>query len=349
MFETLGFDAVTPRGASVMLGLVIGLAFGAMAETTRFCLRRGLVGAPAERKPALALWAVALAAALLGTQGAVAAGWISFDGHRLMTPDLPVAAIVIGGLAFGAGMVLTRGCASRLTVLSGTGNLRALMVLGVFAIAAHATMKGLLAPLRTSLGTLTVPMGEAISLAALPGGGALVTGLMATAALAYAATARLSFGRVAAGVAIGLLVPLAWVGTGFVLLDEFDLIAMESLSFTLPLSDTLFWAIASSSVAAGFGTGLFGGTIGGAALSSLASRRFKWESFSSPAQTGRYALGGALMGMGGVLAGGCTLGAGLAGVPTLSVAALLALAAIVVGGVAADRALNTRAASPAFG
>jgi uncharacterized membrane protein YedE/YeeE len=124
---------------------------------------------------------------------------------------------------------------------------------------------------------------------------------------------------------------------------------MESLSFTLPLSDTLFWAIASSSVAAGFGTGLFGGTIGGAALSSLASRRFKWESFSSPAQTGRYALGGALMGMGGVLAGGCTLGAGLAGVPTLSVAALLALAAIVVGGVAADRALNTRAASPAFG
>jgi uncharacterized membrane protein YedE/YeeE len=349
MFESLGFDGLTPRGASVILGLAIGLAFGIMAEISRFCLRRGLVGASVERRPALALWGVALAVALVGTQGAVAAGWISFDGHRLLSPDLPVAAIVLGGLAFGAGMVLTRGCASRLTVLSGTGNLRAMMVLGVFAIAAHATMKGLLAPLRTSLGEMTVPMGDTISLAALPGGAPLVTAVLAAGALAYAASVRLPLGQIVAGFVIGALVPLAWVGTGFVLLDEFNPIAMESLSFTLPLSDTLFWAIASSSVAAGFGIGLFGGTVAGAALSSLAGGRFAWQSFSTPAQTGRYALGGMLMGVGGVLAGGCTLGAGLAGVPTLSVAAILALVAIAVGGVVTDRALNAKAPSPAFG
>ena len=40
------------------------------------------------------------------------------------------------------------------------------------------------------------------------------------------------------------------------------------------------------------------------------------------------------MGIGGVLAGGCTVGAGLAGVSMLSVAALLALAAIVAGALA---------------
>ena len=350
MLESLGFTELSPRGASVILGLIIGLAFGALAEATRFCLRRGLVGPQAERKPALSLWAIALATAIIGTQGAVAAGWISFDSHRLLTPDLPVAAILIGGLAFGAGMVLTRGCASRLTVLTGTGNLRALTVLLIFAIAAHATMKGLLAPLRTTVGSLTLPLGDAISLAALPGGAPVATLLLAAAALTYAAANRLPIRQIAAGIAIGALVPLAWVGTGFVLADEFDPIVMESLSFTLPLSETLFWAIASSSVAAGFGIGLFGGTITGAAISSLTARRFKWQSFASPAETGRYAFGGALMGVGGVLAGGCTLGAGLAGVPTLSLAALLALAAIALGGVITDRALTPKASlSPAFG
>ncbi|WP_050528696.1 YeeE/YedE family protein [Pseudorhodobacter aquimaris] len=348
MFESLGFENLTPRGASVILGLLIGLAFGIMAEATRFCLRRGLVGPKAERTPALALWAVALATALIGTQAAVSLEWISFEGHRLMTPDLPWAAILLGGLAFGAGMVLTRGCASRLTVLTGTGNLRALTVLVVFAIAAHATMKGLLAPLRTTLGSLTLPMGDAISLGLLPGGPLLVTGLLAAVALAYALSARLGIMQIIAGVAIGALVPLAWVGTGLVLFDEFDPIGMESLSFTLPLSETLFWAIASSSVAASFGIGLFGGSVAGAALSSLATRRFKWQSFSAPAETGRYILGGALMGVGGVLAGGCTLGAGLAGVPTLSVAALLALAAIALGARMTDRALQGRDAQPAY-
>lgn len=350
MFETLGFETLTPRSASVILGLAIGLAFGVLAEVSRFCLRRGLVGPKAERQPALGLWLTALATALIGTQAAVAMGWISFAEHRLLASDLPIAAILLGGLAFGAGMVLTRGCASRLTVLTGTGNLRALTVLAVFAITAHATMKGLLAPIRTGLGEFTLPLGDAISLANLPGGAALVTAVLAAAALAYAARARLSLRQIAAGIAIGALVPLAWVGTGFVLFDEFDAIAMESLSFTLPLSDTLFWAIASTSVAAGFGIGLFGGSVLGAALSSLASGRFKWQSFATPAETGRYLAGGALMGAGGVLAGGCTLGAGLAGVPTLSVAALLAIAAIAGGAVLTDRVLAPKGSTaPAFG
>jgi uncharacterized protein len=350
MFESLGFETLTPREASVILGLAIGLLFGVLAEATRFCLRRGLVGPKAERRPALALWAIALATAIIGTQAATATGWISFDGHRLLTPDLPYAAIILGGLAFGIGMVLTRGCASRLTVLTGTGNLRALTVLTVFAIAAHATMKGLLAPLRTGLGEITLPMGDAISLANLPGGAPLVAGLLAAAALAFALRARLAPHQLLAGIAIGALVPLAWVGTGFVLLDEFDPITMESLSFTSPLTETLFWAIASSSVAAGFGIGLFGGVIAGATLSSLTTGRFKWQSFVSPGETGRYLAGGALMGVGGVLAGGCTIGAGLAGVPTLSVAAVLALGAIALGAVLADKALALNPqTTPAFG
>lgn len=347
MFESLGFDTLTPPVAAVIFGLLLGAAFGALAEVTRFCLRRGLVGDPGERRPALGVWLMALAVAVLGTQAAVAAGWIGFAGHRFMAPDLPVLAILAGGLMFGAGMVLTRGCASRLTVLAASGNLRAAIVLVVFAIAAHATLKGVLAPLRTALGSVTLPLGEAVSLAALPGGA--LAGPLVIAGLAGAFALR-SGNRPApliGAALIGALVPIGWVGTGLVLYDEFDPIAFESLSFTAPAAETLFWTIAASAIPAGFGTGLLGGTLAGAAALALLSGRFRWQSFVSPRETLRYAAGGALMGIGGVLAGGCTLGVGLSGVPTLSLAAIIGLLAIVGGARAADRLVNASACGSA--
>lgn len=332
MFADFGFETLTPRAASVILGLVLGVMFGALAQASGFCLRRGLVGPAQERAPALGLWMLALATAILGTQGAVMAGWIGFAGNRLLAPDLPVLAVVAGGLMFGAGMVLTRGCASRLTVLAGTGNLRAVIVLIIFALVAHATLKGVLAPLRVAMGSVTLPLGGA-----LPGVAALV---LAGLALALAWRGRLAARQIAAGVVIGLLVPAAWIGTGLLLADDFDPIPMEAISFTLPGADTLFWVIASSAIAPAFGTGLVLGTLLGATLAALALGKFAWQSFSSPAQTARYGAGGVLMGLGGVLAGGCTLGAGLSGIPTLSAAAVLTLAAITAGAIATDRALN---------
>ncbi len=79
MFETLGFEVLGPREVSVLFGLLIGLAFGALAEATRFCLRRGLVGEGSDRRAALGVWLMALAVAVAGTQAAVQLGWISFD------------------------------------------------------------------------------------------------------------------------------------------------------------------------------------------------------------------------------------------------------------------------------
>lgn len=345
MFESLGFETITPQQASLYLALAIGVVFGVLAQITRFCFRRALVGD--DRRQAAGIWLTALAVAVLGTQAAVSAGWISFSEHRFLTGDVPLLAIAMGGLMFGAGMVLTRGCVSRLTVLAGSGNLRAVLVLVVFAIVAHATLKGVLAPFRVALGSVTVPLGEAVSLAALPGGAWLYAILISGAALLFALRSGNAVSGLALAVGIGALVPLAWVGTGYVLLDEFDPIAMESLSFTSPASETLFWTIASTAVPAGFGTGLLGGVIVGALAASLMSGGFAWQSFESPAQTGRYLTGAALMGVGGVLAGGCTLGAGLSGVPTLSLAALFALVMIAVGALGANALLNRPAGAGA--
>ncbi len=338
MFETLGFENYTAPQVAVGLALILGAAFGLLAERTKFCFRRGLIGD--DRKQAMGVWLTALAVAVLGTQAGVVSGLITFDDHRFMAGDLPLLAIVLGGLMFGAGMVLTRGCVSRLTVLSASGNLRGVFVLLVFAIAAHATLKGVLAPVRTTLGSVTVPLGETVSLAALPGGALVWAVLIALAALAYAVRSGNRVTTLIMAALLGALVPAGWIGTGFVLHDDFDPVALQSLSFTAPYADTLFWSIASTSIPANFGVGLIGGTMIGALVASLIFGSFQWQSFHAPAETGRYAGGAVLMGIGGVLAGGCTVGAGLAGVPTLSIAALLTIVSIAGGALLANAALK---------
>ena len=341
MFETLGFEETTPLAASVMLGLALGTLYGLLAQRSAFCLRRSLVGRWRDCLPALGAWAMALAVAIAGTRLAVATGLVSFEAHRFLAPDVPVVSAVVGGALFGTGLVLAGGCVSRLTVLTGSGNLRALLVLVVFAVTAHAAMKGVLAPLREALGAATVYGGGVPALTALPGGEAWPLGLALAAALfALRSGARLP--HMAMAGAIGLLVPLGWIGTGFLLLDDFDPLPLQSMGFTGPTADTLFWAVAATSIPAGFGTGLAAGVIAGSLAAALAAGEFRWESLESPRQTGRYLAGAAMMGMGGVLAGGCTVGAGLSGVSTASLAALLALAAMAASAKAAGAVLAER-------
>ncbi len=337
MFETFGFETLTAPQAAVWFGLGLGVLFGVFAEITRFCLRRTIAAEGSERRQAAGVWANALAAAIAGTQIAVFSGLVDFSDHRFLAGDLPILAIAVGGLLFGAGMILTRGCASRLSVLAGSGNLRAVFVLLAFAVTAHATLKGVLAPVRTTLGSVTLPLGDATTLAALPGSAMLWAALLVTGLLAIAWRSGARPVHLVLAVLLGSLVPAGWVGTGFVLYDDFDPIALESLSFTSPLSETIFWTLASTSIPASFGVGLFGGVLAGAAASSLARGQFQWQSFESPAQTGRYLSGAVMMGVGGVLAGGCTVGAGLSGMATLSVAAILALGFVILGAVLTHR------------
>lgn len=342
MFEQLGLDGWTPLAASLVLGLLIGGAFGVLGQRSRFCLRRGIAGSQSERSSALGTWLMALAVAVAGTTVIAQYELVDFSGHRFLSSSVPLVAIVLGGLLFGVGMVLTRGCASRLTVLAGTGNLRAVTTIMVFAVVAHATIKGVLAPLRVWLGSFTIDFQGPASLASLFGGAVLPATLIAAILAGFALRSQARWGTLAMGACIGLLVPLGWLGTGYILLDEFDPIALESLSFTSPASETLFWTVAGTAVAPGFGVGLVGGTLAGSLLAALVFGEFSVTGFDRDTPTGRYLAGGVLMGFGGVLAGGCTIGAGMSGVALLSVAAIVALLAMIAGALLARIVLERR-------
>lgn len=340
LLESLPFD-LPAQTLHLMLGAFLGLAFGIAAQISRFCLRRAVAGEDGVDRSALSVWLVALAVAIGGIALAGGMGFVELGDHRYLSSSVPVVAIALGGLAFGIGMVLTRGCMSRLTVLAGTGNLRAVSVIALFAIIAHATLKGVLAPVRTSLGAVQYDFGIG-SLAAIPGmAPAVALALLAIAVLlAHRSGARAS--HLAMGAVIGLVVVAGWAGTSVLLMDDFDPLPVQSMAFTLPWTDTLFYVIASTAVPAGFGVGVIGGVILGSFLSAAARGELALQSFSSPVQTLRYSAGAVLMGFGGVLAGGCTIGAGLSGGANLSIAALLALGFIVLGAVAARGVLAPR-------
>ena len=338
--EVLPFD-LPVQTVHVIFGLILGLVFGIAAQITKFCLRRAVAGEDGADSSAAAVWLMALAAAIGWFALAQNFGLVALEDHRLLASSVPVVAIVLGGLAFGVGMVLTRGCMSRLTVLSASGNLRALTGILVFAVVAHATLKGVLAPVRVALGSVQQDFGIA-SLAEIGGIAPVIALTLVLGAAVLARRSQTSSVQLALGAVIGLVAVAGWVGTSVLLMDEFDPLPVQSAAFTLPWADTLFWIIASSAIPAGFGTGLLGGVFVGAFLSAAMRKELQLQSFESPEQTLRYSLGGALMGVGGVLAGGCTIGAGLSGNATLSIASLLALGAIVSGALLARVILQPR-------
>jgi uncharacterized membrane protein YedE/YeeE len=335
MFEEFGFETLTAAQASLYFALGLGLLFGVFSEQVKFCFRRALIGA--DRTQAAGVWAMALLVTVLGTQYFVTTEIISFDDHRFMG-DFPVVQIVLGGLVFGAGMVLTRGCVGRLTVLGATGNLRAVTALLIFAVVAHATLKGVLSPLRTATGDIG-PTLDTVSLSDSFGNILPLAIIVAITAVIIWRSGS-SIPSLLGGAAIGGLVIAGWVGTGFILYDDFDPIAFEGIAFTSPWTDSIFWTLASTSVSAKFGVGLVGGVIVGAFLSAAASGRLTWQSFEGPAHFGRFAAGASLMGFGGVLAGGCTIGAGLSGIPSLSIVPITALLAIGFGAVITHRLVD---------
>ncbi|MCH2095179.1 MAG: YeeE/YedE family protein [Rhodobacteraceae bacterium] len=343
LLEFFGFEG-DARVLHVVLGGLLGLIFGVAAQISRFCIRRAVAGEGRDGAQAGAVWITALAVAIAAFIGASVFGLVDLAEHRFWSLELPVVAILIGGLMFGSGMILTRGCISRLTVLSATGNLRAALVLVVFAIVAHATLKGVLAPARVALGSITVdlPFGTLLDHSVLAYG---LCALAVAVSVALIRVTRPAPLHMAMAVVIGLLPVVGWAGTSVLLLDEFDPQPVQSIAFTLPFTDSLFWIIASSAIPATFGVGLVGGVLAGSFVSAAARGELALQSFDTGSQTVRYLSGAALMGVGGVLAGGCTVGAGLAGAASLSIAALLALVAIVVGGIATNFLMSHQSAS----
>jgi uncharacterized protein len=330
-------------------GLLIGMVFGAVGLLSGFCLTSGLRNWWTQGDGRLVRsFALALAVAIAGTQALTAAGLIDLGQSIYLQPSFSPTLILFGGLLFGYGMVAANACVSRALVLLGRGNLRSLIVVTVVAVTAQMTLKGLLAPARlaflhwsqTTFQVIALP--DLLSAYGLPGSmsrlvaAAAVTGILLIFALAHAPFRR-SYGQIAAGLAIGLLIPAGWFATGYLGADPFNPAPVASLTFVAPSADSLQYVMFSTGTTLSFGVALVAGVLVGSFVTAVFTRRFEWEGYGSAHHMLRSIGGAALMGSGGAMAYGCTIGQGLTGLSTLALPSAVAAIGIVLGAAAALR------------
>jgi len=331
------------------IGFFLGAVFGATAQRTNFCTMGAISDAVFMGDyNRFRAWMLAIAVAILGTQALHMTETVDLNQSIYLTTSFGWAGAILGGLLFGFGMTMTGGCGNKTLVRLGAGNLKSLMVALVMGVFAYMTLRGLIGLARVEIEGLTNLDLEAGGYAAqgIPdfiakaGIGDETARLIAVAIVAGGllvycfknAEFRSSKTDLAAGLIIGLLVPIAWWVTGAFGQDEFDPTPPVSFTFVAPVGESIQYLMTFTGATINFGIAVVGGVIAGSFVAAKASGEFRVESFADADDMLRHMFGAAIMGIGGVMALGCTIGQGITGMSTLALGSLIALVSIFAGG-----------------
>jgi uncharacterized membrane protein YedE/YeeE len=344
---------------------VVAAIVGGVANRTNFCTMGAVsdwvnMGDTGRMRSWLLAIAVATAGALaLEATGQVTLGASTFPPYR--TANFAWLRYLLGGLLFGVGMTLASGCANKTLVRIGGGNLKSVVVLVVAGISAYLMLwtdffqiafMSWIGPTALDLGKHGFASQSLGDLVAGGQGGKLNAWIGFAAAAAVAAFVfsskdfRASRDNILGGMVVGLAVVAGWYVTGGVLGKEWQdfaemaspppsRVAVQSFTFVSPMGDSLRYLMSPGDLSLlNFGIMALSGVIIGAFVYALAARVFRIEWFANKADFARHVAGGVLMGIGGVLAMGCTIGQAVTGVSTLAVGSILTFGAIVAGSAA---------------
>lgn len=333
-------DEVPAHILRFALGLCGGVVLGFAGRRSRFCTLGAIEDATyAADWTRLRAWALAAALAIALTQAMAFAGLIDLGRSIYLSAEIGWLGAIAGGLMFGFGMALVGTCGYGTLLRCGGGDLRAVVVFLVIAVAAYAAMRGLtgmgrvvlIEPFRLDAAwiggpSLAGPAGRSVTAGIAAG---LVAVLLVFALWRGQLVARPSLAI--AGAAIGATIVFGWWVTGVAGDDPFDPMRVESYSFVAPLGETLVFVMAASGSRVDFMQGSVIGVVAGALLAARHAGEFRWEAYDDAREMKRHLAGATLMGTGGVTALGCTIGQGLTGISTLSIASFLAIGAIFAG------------------
>ncbi len=353
---------------------ILSVIFGAIANKANFCTMGAVsdwinIG----DLNRLRAWLLAIAVAVIGVGILEFNGSIDMSlttSNDTSNPPYRVPTFVwlrnlVGGLMFGIGMTLSSGCGNKNLIRLGEGNLKSLVVLIIMALAASAMLFSsfdywlflqwmMLASIDFSeLGIGSQDVGSVVSglvgvepeslnlfIAALVLGGAILAWILRSSDF------RSDRELLSAGIIIGTLVIIAWYITtgpmGIELLEELDFMderpyaaGAQSMSFIAPTAHTaqyVYQGFSSTFLSIGVVTVL--GVIVGSFLYTVIFRTVRLEWFANWVDFLMHAIGAVLMGIGGVLAMGCTIGQGISGVSTLALGSLLTILSIIGGSAA---------------
>ncbi|MGE3334921.1 MAG: YeeE/YedE family protein [Rhodospirillaceae bacterium] len=330
-------------GGAILAGLAIGGVIGAAVLLTNFCALGGIADILfAKDWRRFRAWVLAAGVAIVGTHTLDAAGLVPLDRAESLAPYILWLPALLGGLLFGFGMALGGGCISRGLARVGAGSLKSLAIVVAIALSAAATMTWL-GPLQDVLNRTAVlgtfgPGGLHRIFGNLPFIGAETVRWIFVAAFGGGALwfalndswFRASRDHLIGGLIIGLMIPAAWFVAGG-LFEKSGANAFTAINFVPPLGEAVL-AFHGHSPAL-FPLMLTLGVPLGAFIAGLLTRNLAFDTFMVREDLIRSLIGGALMGVGGTLAMGCTFGQGLSGVSTLSLTSLIATLGLVAGSI----------------
>ena len=356
---------------SLLWAFALSLVFGAIANKTHFCTMGAVsdwvnIGDLSR----LRAWFLAIATAIIGVGILEYSGSIDMsltNSNETSNPPYRSANFIwlrhlVGGLMFGVGMTLASGCGNKTLVRLGEGNMKSLVVLAIMGIAAwwmlfsnfgYTVFLQWMLPLNIDFSQhdiagqdITAVLAGVSGNAASPVLGLSVALLLALPLLFWVLRARdfrENLELLSAGLIIGLLIVIGWYLTagasGQALLDELDFMderpffaGAQSLTFIGPSGHVAqYLKEGFAAIYLTFGVATLAGVIVGSFLYTLIFRKFRIEWFVSWNDFMMHVIGAILMGIGGVLAMGCTIGQGISGLSTLALGSILTLVAIIAG------------------
>ncbi|NVN85250.1 MAG: YeeE/YedE family protein [Rhodopseudomonas sp.] len=327
-----------------LAGIGIGAAAGFFVRRARLCsfgaIEDALIGGDTRR---LRIFGLALGIAILGTQALVIGGLLDPEQTSYTAPAIPLLSIAIGSLMFGIGMAMVGTCGFGSLVRLGSGDLRSLVVILVLGGAAYATLRGVFSGFRITVlesAALAMPDGVRADLASvlqhasgvdLRGAIAAIAGVGLCAAALGDRRLRRAPRLLSAGIALGLLIVAGWVVTSW-LADEFAGPARpQSLTFVSTIGKALYAGLLSAANFADFGVGTVFGVVAGSWLAAQHAAELRWEAFDDDHEMRRHLGGAVLMGIGGILTGGCTIGQGITAGSLLALSWPLAAGGMILG------------------
>ena len=353
-------EAAASPNTILWLAFAVAFIFGAIGQKTHFCT----MGAVSDIVnmgdwSRMRMWLLAIGVAIFGSAALHGAGLIDLGKSIYRTPNFTWLSYLVGGVSFGCGMVLASGCGAKTLIRLGSGNLKSLVVFLVLGIVAYMTLRGIFGVFRVNVlekAALNFPGGQDLpALLAAAGMAPQTAFMLVVLAIGGGLTAFCLLRRdfwtldnLLGGLGTGLAVVAAWYVSGHLgylpehpeTLEEAFIATnsgrMESLTFVAPQAYTLellmLWSDTSRKLTFAIATVL--GVIAGSGAWALATRSFRWEGFASVEDTASHLLGAALMGFGGVVAMGCTVGQGITGFSTLALGSIVTFLAIVAGAAA---------------
>ena len=350
----------------LLAAFVIAVIMGAVANKTNFCT----MGAVSDwinigNTGRMRAWVFAMTVALVGVMALEAGGMLNLSGETFppyRTASFGWLRYLVGGLMFGIGMTLGSGCGNKTLVRVGSGNLKSLAVLAIAMVFSYLMLwtpfyEKLFHPwvsaTTINLAQHGVPTQEVGSIIAGMFGlqpsrslNLAVAAVFALGMLAFvlkSADFRGNFDNILGGTVIGLAVVAGWYLTGGSMgqawkdyadmaIDIPSRVQVQSYTFISPMGDTVRYLMQPAKLSfVNFGVMALAGVITGSFIYALATKSFRLEWFASFRDFVSHAAGGMLMGVGGVLAMGCTVGQAITGVSTLAIGSILTFMAIVIG------------------